>query len=597
MKKLGIVLFLIILFGSCKDKLNDSAENLEGKPLVSNAQLSEIFKEYHQGVLKINPMSATRAGDTRYNDRFVNVLNDSVKEGIKLFYTAYLEKVSQFADEDLNESDLLSKRILEWECTQNIKRLSLPDYTPIDQMWSVNLVMGQFASGASAQPFKTVQDYENWLKRVDEYLVWFASARYKMEEGIKNGYVLPKSLIVKVIPQMEAMAKEDLENHLYYTPVKLLPESFTEEEKTKLKNDYRSMVLEKIVPAHRDMVKFLKNVYLPAGRETSGFGSLPEGDRIYQTMITYFTTTDMTAEEIHELGLKEVARISSEMEQIMKEVGYKGDLKSFFEFVRNKKELMPFTDPQQVIDNFNAIHLKMEPQLNKLFELKPKTGFEVRRTEAFREKSASAQYNAAPLDGSRPGIFYVPIPNVREYNTYGDEDLFLHEAIPGHHYQISLQQENQELPDFRKVLWYSSFGEGWALYSESLGKELGLYTDPYQYFGMLGGEMHRAIRLVVDTGLHSKGWTREQAIQYSLDNEAETESSIVSEIERYMIMPGQALSYKIGEIKIRQLREKAENELGKNFDIRKFHTEVLEAGCLPLSLLETKIDQWIAENK
>lgn len=597
MKKLGIVLFLIILFGSCKEKLNDPAENLEVNPLTSNTQLSEIFKDYHEGELKIDPISATRAGDTRYNDRFVNVLNDSVKDGIKLFYTAYLEKVSHFADQDLNETELLSKRILEWECTQNIKRLSLPDYTPIDQMWSVNLVMGQFASGASAQPFKTVQDYENWLKRVDEYLVWFASARYKMEEGIKNGYVLPKSLIVKVIPQMEAMAKEDLENHLYYTPVKLLPESFTEEEKTKLKNDYRSMVLKKIVPAHRDMVKFLKNVYLPAGRGTSGFGSLPEGDRIYQTMITYFTTTDMTAEEIHELGLKEVARISSEMEQIMKEVGYKGDLKSFFEFVRNKKELMPFTDPQQVIDNFNAIHLKMEPQLNKLFELKPKTGFEVRRTEAFREKSASAQYNAAPLDGSRPGIFYVPIPNVREYNTYGDEDLFLHEAIPGHHYQISLQQENQELPDFRKVLWYSSFGEGWALYSESLGKELGLYTDPYQYFGMLGGEMHRAIRLVVDTGLHSKGWTREQAIQYSLDNEAETESSIVSEIERYMIMPGQALSYKIGEIKIRQLREKAENELGKNFDIRKFHTEVLEAGCLPLSLLETKIDQWIAENK
>ncbi len=597
MKKLGIVLFVIILFGSCKEKLNDSAENLEGKPLASNAQLSEIFKEYHQGVLKIDPISATRAGDTRYNDRFVNVLNDSVKEGIKLFYTAYLEKVSQFADEDLNESDLLSKRILEWECTQKINRLGLPDYTPIDQMWSVNLVMGQFASGASAQPFKTVQDYQNWLKRVDQFLVWFASARYKMEEGIKNGYVLPKSLIVKVIPQMEAMANEDVENHLYYSPVKLLPESFTEVEKIKLKNDYRSMVLEKIVPAHRDMVKFLKNVYLPAGRETSGFGSLTEGDRIYQTMITYFTTTNMTAEEIHELGLKEVARISSEMEQVMKEVGYKGDLKSFFEFVRNKKELMPFTDPQQVIDNFNAIHLKMEPQLNKLFELKPKTGFEVRRTEAFREKSASAQYNAAPLDGSRPGIFYVPIPNVREYNTYGDEDLFLHEAIPGHHYQISIQQENQELPDFRKVLWYSSFGEGWALYAESLGKELGLYTDPYQYFGMLGGEMHRAIRLVVDTGLHSKGWTREQAIQYSLDNEAETEASIISEIERYMIMPGQALSYKIGQIKIRQLREKAENDLGKNFDIRKFHSEVLEAGCVPLSLLETKIDQWIAENK
>lgn len=597
MRKLVVLLSIFISFGSCKEKADQPEENMSKEILTANENLAKIFEEYHQGVLKMDPISATRSGDTRYNDRFVNVLNDSVKEQMKLFYSSNLEKVSHFADEDLNENDLLSKRIIEWECTQNSKRLNLPDYTPIDQMWSVNLVMGQFASGSSAQPFQSVKDYENWLKRVDEFLVWFASAQKKMSEGIENGYVLPKPLVKKVIPQMESMASDDIENHLYFSPIKILPESFSEEEKTRLTKEYAVMVREKIVPAHEQMVEFLKKVYLPAARETSGFGDLKDGDQIYQTLITYYTTTNMSASEIHELGLKEVARISSEMEKVMKEVGYDGDLNSFFNHVRNKKELMPFTDPQQVIDNFNAIHVKMEPQLNELFETKPKTSFEVRRTEAFRENSASAEYNQAPLDGSRPGVFYVPIPNVREYNTYADEDLFLHEAIPGHHYQISLQQENQALPDFRKVLWYSSFGEGWALYSESLGKELGLFQDPYQYFGMLGGEMHRAIRLVVDTGLHSKGWTREQAIQYSLDHEAESEASIISEIERYMAKPGQALSYKIGQIKIQELREKAEKELGSNFDIRKFHTEVLESGCIPISLFELKINQWIESYK
>ncbi len=597
MRKLIVLLSIFISFSSCKEKVEQTKENRSDKLLSSNEALAKIFEEYHQGVLRMDPISATRSGDSRYNDRFMNVLEDSVKEQMKLFYSANLEKVSHFADEDLDENDLLSKRIIEWECTQNAKRLNLPDYTPIDQMWSVNLVMGQFASGSSAQPFQSVKDYENWLKRVDEFLNWFNSAQVKMEEGIAKGYVLPKSLVKKVIPQMESMAKDDVENHLYYSPIKIFPETFTEVEKTRLKDEYTTMVREKIVPAHKQMLEFLTKTYLPAARETSGFGDLKDGDQIYQTLITYFTTTNMSAKDIHELGLKEVARISSEMEKVMKEVGYEGDLKSFFNYVRNKKELMPFTDPQQVIDNFNAIHVKMEPQLNKLFETKPKTGFEVRRTEAFRENSASAEYNQAPLDGSRPGIFYVPIPNASEYNIYADEDLFLHEAIPGHHYQISLQQENQALPDFRKVLWYSSFGEGWALYSESLGKELGLFQDPYQYFGMLGGEMHRAIRLVVDTGLHSKGWTREQAIQYSLDNEAESEASIVSEIERYMAMPGQALSYKIGQIKIRELREKAEKELGSNFDVRKFHSEVLESGCIPISLFELKINKWIESYK
>ena len=305
----------------------------------------------------------------------------------------------------------------------------------------------------------------------------------------------------------------------------------------------------------------------------------------------------MTADEIHELGLKEVARILAEMEKVKAEVGFKGDLKSFFNAVRTNKSLMPFKTPEEVIANFNAIHNTMKPKLNELFANKPKADFIVKQTEKFREASASAQYNPGAADGSRPGVFYVPIIDAATYNVFSDEALFLHEAIPGHHYQISLTIENEDLPQFRKSLWYSAYGEGWALYTESLGKELGLYTDPYQYFGMLGMEMHRAIRLVVDTGIHAKGWTREEAIQYSLDNEAESEASITSEIERYMAMPGQALSYKIGQLKIRELRAKTEQELGDAFDIREFHAQVLETGCIPLALLENKIDAWIAKTK
>ena len=305
----------------------------------------------------------------------------------------------------------------------------------------------------------------------------------------------------------------------------------------------------------------------------------------------------MTPGEIFELGKSEVTRLLAEMEKVKLEVGFEGDIQSFFEHVRTSSSLMPYQDPSEVIDHFNEIHERMKPQLSQWFDLVPKTAFEVRRTEAFREASASAEYQPGSQDGSRAGIFYVPIPDVKSYNNYADESLFLHEAIPGHHYQISLQQENTNLPEFRRFLWYSAYGEGWALYSESLGKELGLYKDPYQYFGMLGAEMHRAIRLVVDAGIHAKKWTREEAIQYSLDNEAESEASVIAEIERYMAMPGQALSYKVGQLKIRQLRKKASEQLQDRFDVKAFHNNVLAPGCVPLKLLEDKIDAWIDEQR
>ncbi len=594
MKKIILSFLLLSILGSCK---NESSKTTENKN-TTNEKFGTMLKSYFDEGTKLKPLEATARGDERYNNSFPNILSDEYANESKAYYTHYLKELKAFDDADLSESEKMSKEVLRWECEINLKGFDFKqDYFPIDQMWTVNLYMGQLASGTSAQPFKTVQDYQNWLQRVNEYLVWMTSAKEKMKEGITLGYVLPKSLIVKMIPQFEAIAQEPLKTNLFYSPIVIMPKSFSEKDKNELTAAYTKMVQDQIIPAYNDMYLFLKNDYLKNGRTSSGITAIPQGKAFYDYQIKKYTTTTMTAEEIHELGLKEVARILSEMEKVKTEVGFKGDLKSFFNSLRTKKELMPFTEPKQVIDHFYTIQEKMKPQLEKLFNVTPKAKFEVRRTEAFRENSSSAEYAIASIDGTRPGIFYVPIPNAKTYNILSDEALFLHEAIPGHHYQCSVQQENEDLPDFRKTLFYSGYGEGWALYTESLGKELGLYTDPYQYFGMLSMEMHRSIRLVVDTGLHSKGWTREQAIQYSLDNEAESEEGITAEVERYMANPGQALSYKIGQLKIIELRAKATKELGDKFDIKEFHNQVLATGSIPLYLLEQKINDWINSKK
>ena len=583
MNKTITLLMSILVFFSCNFNNDKSLE------------IAQVFENYYQESLKLYPLQATSQGDLRYNDFLPNDLSDEFRKKEKEFYTFYKSQLNNFPDHTLNENDLLSKKVLLWECDLSLKRLTFNEqYTPINQMWTLQLTIGQYAAGLSAQPFKTVKDYNDWLKRIDDYLIWLETAEERMKQGIKNEIVLPKSLIKKVIPQLKTILNPDLNQNLFFSPARQFPESFSDKDKSILTEKYTEMVLNKIIPAYKKLSDFMSDQYLDAGRSSSGISAFEDGLDYYNYSIKLYTTTELTADEIHNIGLKEVAKISSEMEKIKRKVGFNGDLKSFFNHVRELDELIPFNEPQEVIDNFNRIHEKMTPQVNKLFGLQPKTPFEVRRTELFREASASAEYNPGSLDGTRPGIFYVPIPNIEEYNYFSDEDLFLHEAIPGHHYQISLQQENTSLPSFRKSLWYSSYGEGWALYSESLGEELGLYDDPYQYFGMLSAEMHRAIRLVVDTGLHTKGWSREKAIQYSLDNEAESEAGITSEIERYMANPGQALSYKIGQLKIRELRSNAEQKLGDKFDIKIFHEKVLESGCIPLQLLEEKINKWVS---
>ncbi|PKH51462.1 DUF885 domain-containing protein [Tenacibaculum sp. Bg11-29] len=584
-----------ILLTSCKQEKKDTVT----VPTKENIAFNQFLKEYNEGKLKLNPINATFAGDNRFNDQFPNTLSSAYQIKNNAFYKNYKSQLANFKNIDLNQSQKMSKAVLNWDCDMALAQVSFKNdfLMPINQMWTINLTMGQLGSGSSAQPFKTVKDYQNWLSRLAKYNVWLQAAESRMKQGIKEGYVLPKSLIKKIIPQFELLANTPFENHLFNTPFKDLPKGFEPVDIKIISTQIYNLLDTKLIPSFKSIYNFLKTDYLNAGRESSGISDVPNGEAYYNHSIKNYTTTKMTADEIHKLGLSEVARILSEMEKVKEQVAFKGSLKAFFNNVRENKNLMPYTNPKQIIDNFNAIHEKMKPQLEKLFDNKPETDFIVKQTEKFREASASAEYNAGSLDGTRPGVFYTPIPDATKYNVFSDEALFLHEAIPGHHYQISLTQENKDLPDFRKTLWYSAYGEGWALYTENLGKELGLYTDPYQYFGMLGMEMHRAIRLVVDTGIHAKGWSREKAIEYSLENEAESKASIVSEIERYMANPGQALSYKIGQLKIRELRAKAKKELGDKFDIREFHNQVLETGCIPLALLENKINKWITSKK
>ncbi|MEO9482294.1 MAG: DUF885 domain-containing protein [Ekhidna sp.] len=582
-------LFLAIMLAACTQPAEQQKEP------IANEAFATMLEDYYQDGLKLFPINATFQGDNRYNDLLRNDLTKSFNEELNAHFNGYLDKLKTFDREALLNEEQISYDILKWECDIALAEMQYHGgLLPIDQFWTTQLMIGQLASGSSAQPFNTKEDYDNWLKRVDVFVAWCDTAIVRMKEGMEQDIVLPKSLSAKVIPQLAAWKDGPAESHHFYLPAKNIPEEISMVDEEDIKAKYAEMVESRVIPVVNRLHDFFKNEYLPVGRETSGVGALPKGDEWYQHRIKLYTTTDMTADEIFELGKSEVARIRGEMEKVMAEVGFEGTLNEFFAHVRSNPSLMPFDDPQQVIDNFNAIHEKMKSNLNELFDLTPKTPFEVRRTEAFREASASAEYNPGALDGSRPGIFYVPIPYVKGYNMYSDESLFLHEAIPGHHYQISLAQENELLPSFRRSLWYSSYGEGWALYSESLGKEVGLYTDPYQYFGMLSAEMHRAIRLVVDAGMHSKGWTREEAIQYSLENEAESEGSITSEIERYMAGPGQALSYKIGQLKILELRKRSKEALKDDFDIREFHNIVLESGCVPLTVLESKVENWMA---
>jgi uncharacterized protein (DUF885 family) len=591
--------FLSLLFSisncTAPDKKNSSQQ--------FNAMLQNYWKEKYQ----LQPLDATMYGDSSFNDQFVNTCTQAYRDKVVSFRLRYTDSLKKYDLAGLNEQDELSYKILDFDLKISAEKEKYDTWKiPFTQMGdagntlSANIVlaMGQYGSGASAQPFKTVKDYDNWLKRVSAYTVWCDSAINNFRQGMATNYVLPKALVLKMINICKGLLNEDVSKSIFYEPVTNMPSTFSSTEKEKITAAYKQAIKNELNVAHTKMISFLQNEYLPKALATSGVDTLPNGKEYYTLCVKDWTTTDKTLEEIYSTGLSEVARIRKEMEEIKNNTGYKGDLKSFFEFMKTDKQFMPFTSPKAVLDSFNNIYAIIQPALKKYFSLFPKSKFEIRQTEAFRAASASAEYMQGTPDGSRPGIFYVPILDPTTFNiTSGMESLFLHEAIPGHHYQGSIQMEDTTLPEFRRFKWYGAYGEGWALYCESLGKELGLYTNPYQRMGALGDEMHRAIRLVVDVAIHSKGMTREQAIAYMMENEAISEQGATAEIERYMALPGQALSYKIGALKIKELRDKYQKQLGDKFTIAEFHRQVLNSGCLPLVVLEEKLDKWVLSIK
>ncbi|MDX5422281.1 MAG: DUF885 domain-containing protein [Hymenobacteraceae bacterium] len=564
----------------------------------ADQNLGQLFEDYYEERLKLFPLEATAIADSRYNDQLPNDLSQEHKQQVKGMYQKYLDQINRIDRKQLGEQEQISYDIFKYEMQMSLEALEQPsELLPINQFWSLPISMAQLGSGSSNQPFNTPEDYTDFLGRIKGFTVWGDTAIANMRRGMAVGIVLPRSLTQKVLPQLQAMVVEDPTKTIFWAPVEKLPDTFSAAEKERIREAYRQAIQQEVVPTYRKLYEFMQQEYLPKSRSTTGISGIPRGEDYYRFLVRYWTTTDMTPDQIFEIGQQEVARIRNEMEKVKEQVGFKGDLNAFFQYVNDNPKFMPFKTPEEVLSAYREIEQRMQPQLNKLFGITPEAQFEVRQTEAFRAASASAEYNPPAPDGSRPGIFYVPILDATKYNAVGMESLFLHEAIPGHHYQISIQQEQEGLPRFRQYAWYGAFGEGWALYSESLGSELGLYKDPYQYFGRLSDEMHRAIRLVVDVGMHAKGWTREQAIQYSLDNELTSKEAAVAEIERYMAIPGQALSYKIGELKIKELRQKAERELGDRFNISAFHDEILRGGVMPLAVLEQRIDEWIAEQK
>jgi uncharacterized protein (DUF885 family) len=569
---------------------------------VDTSGFHKMLDNYWSGLMRLQPLDATHFGDNSLNDQFKNTCTQAYRDEIKNFYVGYLDSLKNYNPDDLSEEDALSYKVLKYDADLQLEKGKYESWKiPFTQMGdatntlsgNIVMAMGQYGSGESSQPFKTVKDYNDWLKRVHAYTIWCDSAVQNFRKGMATNYVLPRTLVVKMIDVCNGLVSADETKSIFYGPIKNLPSTFSDADKDSITAAYKSAIKNELNVAHKKMSDFLKNEYLPKARTTSGVGDLPDGMNYYKVCVKHWTTTDKTLDEIYNTGLSEVKRIRTEMENIKNSTGFKGDLDSFFEFMKTDKQFMPFKTPEEVLEAYRHTYEVIKPALNKYFVLFPKSNFEIRQTEAFRAASASIEYFQGSPDGSRPGIFYVPILDASKFNTTsGMESTFLHEAVPGHHYQSSLQMENNLLPAFRRFKWYGAYGEGWALYSESLGKELGLYTDPYQHMGALGDEIHRAIRLVVDVAIHSKGMTREEAIAYMMENEQISEQSAVAEIERYMADPAQALSYKIGALKIKELRDKYTQQLNDKFNIGEFHAQVLSSGCLPLLVLEEKLDEW-----
>ncbi|WP_407365581.1 DUF885 family protein [Xanthomonas campestris pv. campestris] len=561
-------------------------------------QLTLLYDQYWDASLKLNPLQATFQGESRYNDQLPNFLSPAFRQQSHDFTTLWLAKVEAIGPDGLSGQDLLSYQIFVRDARSAQAAEQFPSWMlPINQFYNIASIAVVMGSGTGAQPFNTVKDYDNWSRRALGIPDLFDEAITNMRAGMQAGVVQPKALMEKVLPQLDAIIARSAEESLFWGPIRNLPADMPEADKQRITAEYKRMIEFRIMPAYRALRGFIATEYLPACRDTAGLAALPNGAAWYAYDVRQSTTSDLTPAQIHQTGLDEVARLQGEIQNVAKQVKFRGNLPKFYKFMQTDKRFV-FRSESELLDAYRGLQSRVQAAVPRLFATQGIPALDVRPVEPQRaQAAASGSYMRPNPHDNTPGIFYVNTSNLPARPRWEGESLFLHEGVPGHHYQLGLQQQLTDLPKFRRFGGETAFIEGWGLYAESLGRELGLYQDPYNYYGYLQNALLRSIRLVVDTGLHSQGWTRAQAIDYMLQNSAVTREDAEAEVDRYLAIPGQALAYKVGEMKISQLREQAQRELGPRFDVRAFHTEVLKDGSVPLEILQNKVQRWIATQK
>lgn len=563
----------------------------------ASKKLNALADEYYDALARFDPVSASENGDNRFYDQLG--MSIAPAERAKQFerYKGFLKRLHEVHRDQLPARDQTSYDILDYELKTALRFEPFPEHLlPITQMDSLPVTLANYASGQGAQPLSTVRDYRAYLNRLQQLGPWIDQAIANMREGMKAGVVQPQAIMKSALPQFKQLVSGKAEENIFYTPVKHFPANFTAADKRALVDAYRGAIDTRLNPALARLATFIEKEYLPHCRTSTGWSALPSGKEWYLARVASQTTTNLTPEQIHQIGLKEVARIQGEYGRIGPKMGYNGPAGGLPTWVLDQAKYKPFKTEKEVIDVYRKLDAQLRQKLPALFSLRPKTPLDLRLEPELSRATASDHYTPPAVDGSRPGVFWSVVNDPKQYGSTGMVTLFLHEGQPGHHFHIALMQE-LNLPNFRKFGGNNAFTEGWALYAETLGTEMKLYDKPEDWFGHLNDEMLRAVRLVVDTGMHAKGWTREQSIKYMRETLGYPESIARSETERYMAWPGQALGYKIGALKIQELRQRAEKAMGPKFSLPKFHELVLGEGTLPLSLLEAKVDRWIAANK
>jgi uncharacterized protein (DUF885 family) len=565
-------------------------------------RLFDVFKQSDEASLQRNPLQALFRGDLRYADRLGDFFSDAHYQAERAAAEHDLAALHAVPRAELNPTDQIAYDVFENQTEETLKGfapdlLEIQEALPMNHFFGIHTEYPTIAGGQGAAPFKTLADYENNLKRNRDFAANIDEAIRQWKKGEAEGIVDTKLTVRNMIEQLDNQLKLKPEESPYWGPIENFPATINATDRTRLTNDYRQSLTTTVYPALQRMRDFLANDYLAHAREGAGLMYMKGGDKYYRYLIESTTTEPLDPAQVHQLGLNEVARITKEFEDVQWQVGFKGTLHQFFDYMRTSPKFQP-KSKEELEQGFATVKRKVEAKVPQFFSQTPKAALVIRPYPAYREKfEAGGSYENGTPDGSRPGTFYFNAYNLPSRSTWEETTLFMHEGEPGHHFQISLAQENPNLPAFMRFGGNTAYVEGWALYAESLGYAMGMYTDPYQRFGNLNDEMLRAMRLVVDTGIHSKGWTREQSIKYMLDNSGESVTDATAEVERYIAIPSQALAYKIGQLTISRLRDQAKAALGPKFDIREYHAQVLDTGALPLPILEKKIDNWVAAKK